>query len=113
MRVAEVVEALSLTVRTAHEKLGREVTGGYASDLLSRVVARAKPGNLWVTIQVHANVVAVAVLTDLAGVIITEDAEPDDETLLKGEREGIPLLTTPLTTFEVVARLAELGVRWA
>lgn len=111
MTVSEVVQSLSLTIRTAPEKLSREVTGGYACDLLSRVVARARPGNLWVTVQVHANVVAVAVLADLAAVIITEGAEPDQETLLKGEKESVPLLTTPLTTFEVVTRLSELGVR--
>lgn len=111
MTVSEVVQALSLTIHTAPEKLSREVTGGYASDLLSRVVARAQPGNLWVTVQVHANVVAVAVLTDLAAVIIAEGAEPDQETVLKAESEGIPLLSTSFSTFEVVARLSELGVR--
>lgn len=110
MTLETIVRELALEVRTAPGKLGREVTGGYASDLLSCVMAKAQPGNLWVTLQSHPNIVAVASLLNLAGIVVTEGATPDSATLSKAEEEGIPILTTPLTTYTVVGRLFALGI---
>ena len=67
-KLREIVTAVGLTVRTAPQRLDAEVTGGYASDLLSCVLAKAQQGNLWVTLQAHPNIVAVASLLDLAGI---------------------------------------------
>ena len=111
MKLEDLCRTLSLEVRTAEGKIKREVTGGYASDLLSCVMAKAQAGNVWVTLQAHPNIVAVASLLNLTGVIITEGIIPDEATVTKAEEEGVPLLTTPLTTFTVVSKLAELGVR--
>ena len=110
MTLEELSRKLSLEVRTAAEKLSTEVTGGYAADLLSCAMAKAQEGNVWVTLQSHPNIVAVASLLNLAGVIITEGMTPDATTVEKAEKEGIPILTTELTTFTVVGRLFELGV---
>jgi len=106
----EIANELTLTVRTAPDKLDVEVTGGYASDLLSRVMAKAKKGNLWVTIQAHPNIVAVASLLELAGIIVAEDVELDPVTIEKANEEGIPILTTEYCTFAIVSKLAQLGV---
>ncbi len=111
MNLREIAERLSLEVCAGEEKLDTEVTGGYASDLLSYVMARAKEGNVWVTMQSHINVVAVAGLVNLAGVIITEGTKPEPATLEKANQEGIPLLATRLTTYVAAGRLYELGVR--
>jgi len=110
MKLEDICCGLSLEVKTAAGKLDREVTGGYASDLLSCVMAKAQAGNVWITLQGHPNVVAVASLLNLAGVIITEGIVPDGATLAKAEEEGIPLLATPLTTFTVVGKLSALGI---
>ena len=110
MNLAEICRELSLEVRTGAGRLEREVTGGYASDLLSCVMARAQAGNIWVTLQAHPNIVAVASLLNLAGVIITEGVVPDETTVSKAEEEGVVLLLTPLTTFAVVGKLARMGI---
>ena len=110
MKLEELCRQLQLEVRAAPGKLDTEVTGGYASDLLSCVMAKAQTGNVWVTLQSHPNIVAVASLINLAGVIITEAMIPDPVTIEKAEEEGIPILTTDLTTFTVVGRLSNLGV---
>ncbi|MCL6432153.1 MAG: serine kinase [Anaerolineae bacterium] len=110
MTVEDVVRATGLTVITGEAALQREVTGGYASDLLSCVMARARKGNLWVTLQAHTNVVAVASLLELAAVIITEGTQADEAARGKAEAEEVVLLSSPETTFAVVARLAALGV---
>ncbi len=111
MTLKEIAHRLSLQIRAGETELGREVTGGYASDLLSCVMARARRGNIWVTLQAHPNIVAVAVLLELAGIIITEGVEPEPATLQRAQVEHIPILTTVRTTFTVVSELAQLGVK--
>ena len=110
MTVRELAAALDLSTLTGQGHLDREVTGGYASDLLSCVMAGARAGDVWVTLQGHANVVAVASLLSLAAVVITEGVRPDAATLERAEAEGVVLLSSPRTTFAVVSELARQGV---
>jgi predicted transcriptional regulator len=113
LTVEQVVAALGLEVVAGADRLSGEVTGGYASDLLSCVMAGAKAGNVWVTLQAHPNVIAVAELLDLAGVIITEGMHPDAESLSRAREKDIPTLLTHDSTFTVVGKLALLGVSGA
>jgi hypothetical protein len=113
MKLREVFNSLNLKVACASDALDQEVTGGYASDLLSCVMARAQAGNVWVTLQTHTNIVAVASLLGLAGIIVTEVTKVtklEAATIEKAEEKHIPILTTPLTTFTVVSKLAALGI---
>ena len=111
MVVNDIVRALNLQVVAGAGTLSREITGGYSADLLSCVMARAKTGNVWVTLQAHPNVLAVAVLLEMAAVIISEGAPIPDELKAKADAEGIALLATSHTTFWVVSELARLGVQ--
>jgi hypothetical protein len=110
MKLTQLVEELALTVEAAQGGLIKEVRGGYAGDLLSDVMANSQEGDVWVTIQGHPNIVAIATLRDLAGVILANGRKPDAETVQRAEEEGIPLLCTPLPTYEVVGRLSGLGI---
>jgi len=111
MNLDEIIRALDLTPLTEPKDFSEVVpSGGYTSDLLSCVMAGAKNKNLWVTLQAHANIVAVAALLDLSAVIITEGAQPDPVTLAKANEEGITLLSTPKASYEIVGKLWELGL---
>jgi len=81
MKLEEINRQLTLETRTRIAKLSVEVTGGYASDLLSCVMAKARAGNVWITLQSHPNIVAVASLLNLAGIIITEGMTPEATTI--------------------------------
>jgi predicted transcriptional regulator len=111
MKVSQIVDALSLSVKAGRRGLDVEVTGGYAADLLSCAMAGASSGNLWVTLQGHLNVVAVATLNELAGIIVTEGKPISPDALAKADDEGIPILTTSMSTFEVAGKLWEMGVK--
>jgi len=111
MKLHQIAKKLALTVKAGETGLDAEVTGGYAGDLLSCAMAGARQGNVWVTLQGHLNIVAIASLDELAGIIVTENKPVAQDTLAKAEEEGLPILATPLTTFEVVGRLWEMGVR--
>jgi len=110
MLASELVSVLQAEIAAGANKLDREVSGGYASDLLSCVMASARPGNVWVTLQAHMNVIAVAVLLDLSAVVITEGVRPDAEVLARAEEKGIPVLLYPHGTFTAVALLAQAGI---
>ena len=111
MKLQEIVNRLSLDVKTSPIDLNREVTGGYVSDLLSDVIGNAKEGFVWITLQVHINVIAVASLKGLSGIILVNNRVPDEDTLEKALAENIPVLTSSLPAFELVGRLYDLGLR--
>lgn len=111
MTLKEVVKRLDLAVLAGNDALGSEVSGGYASDMLSDVLTHAGNGYVWITMQIHPNILAVASSKDLAGIIIVHNRRPEAETLKKAEQKKIPILMSPLSTYTVAGRLYELGVK--
>jgi len=107
----EIIKTLNLEAVSSARLGDPSVVGGYAADLLSCAMKGAKKDYVWVTLQSHLNVVAVASLLNLAGVIITEGNRPDQETIARAEKEGVILLVTPKTTYTVVGELTLMGVR--
>jgi hypothetical protein len=85
-----------------------EIRGGYAGDLLSDVMANSQQGNVWVTRQVHLNIVAVASLKEHAGIVIVQGANPEKDTIDKATREGIPIMVSDLPEFELVGKIYQL-----
>ena len=111
MTLGDLVEALALEVRAGSDQMSRVVEGGYVSDLLSDVIAGSKEGDLWITLQLHQNIVAVAFLNNLAGVVIVGGREPEQETLEKAEEQGVTILVSGLPAYEVAGRLYQMGIR--
>ncbi|MPM70373.1 hypothetical protein SDC9_117328 [bioreactor metagenome] len=101
---------LQLEIVTGSGRLDREISGGYVSDLLSNVMGQARSGTVWVTMQAHQNVVAVASLLDLAAVIVAGGVEPDHQTVTKAQVENIVILKTMLPAYEVTGRLYSMGI---
>jgi len=110
MTVREITQTLGLSVASAAEKSGQEVTGAYCGDLLSDVIAHSQQGQVWITIQVHVNVVAVAVLKELAAIIIVNGRTPAADTLARAVEEKVVILTSNLSAYEVSGKLHALGV---
>ena len=108
MKVREIVEKLSLKVFSNSEGLEREVSGGYTSDLLSDVMGNINEGDIWITLQSHKNIMAVASLKDIAAVILVKGIEPEEGTLNQSNIEGIPLLGADDEAFEVSGKLYKL-----
>ena len=103
-----IVKFLNLKVFCGFDKLQTEVLNGYTGDLLSDVMANSKEGDLWITRQVHQNIIAVASLKEHAGIILVQGAEPAKETLAKAIAENIPVMGTDLSGFEIVGKLYHL-----
>jgi serine kinase of HPr protein (carbohydrate metabolism regulator) len=108
MTVQQLVETLHLKVFSGAKGLDRTISGGYVSDLLSDVMGTAQESQVWITLQTHKNVMAIASLKDLAAVILVKGLQPDADTLAQSEEEGIPILGTTEQTFEMSGKLHNL-----
>ncbi len=107
IKLRDILEKLPLSI-SVHGNQEKEVTGCYISDLLSDVMANSKDGQVWITLQTHPNIVAVAVIKNLSGIIMTNNRIPEPDTKNKAEAENITILTTPHTTFEIAGLLYNL-----
>ncbi|MDI3509007.1 MAG: hypothetical protein PWP55_1199 [Clostridiales bacterium] len=110
MTVGQLAEKLNMDIIAGTGALNKEIEGCYCCDLLSWVMAHARPGNVWVTVQTHANVVAVAILADISCIIIPESIVVDKDTIARAEQHNIPVLSSPLSTYAIAGRLHDLGV---
>lgn len=110
MTLNEIATKLSLKVQTAPHKLDREVTGSQVSDQIGVVLARATCGQIWVTTKASPNIVPLAMLADLAGVIVAGGMPLERSTLEKAGKICIPLLTTDLSAAQVAGELSKLGI---
>ncbi|OHD66414.1 MAG: serine kinase [Spirochaetes bacterium RBG_13_51_14] len=111
MKLRELIELYNLELKSTAESLDADVTRAYAGDILSDVMAHATEGSLWITLQTHANIVPVALLKSLAGIVLVNGGQPENDTLAKANNEKVPILTTRLTAFEIIGRLYKLGIR--
>jgi len=108
MTIKEITEALKFTVYAEGDGLGANVTGGYVSDLLSDVMGHSKEGELWVTLQSHMNVVAIASLKELSAIVLVKGIVPGADVIRKAIEEGIPLLGTDSGTFDTAGKLFKI-----
>jgi hypothetical protein len=108
--LARELELRDLTPEIA-DRRDADVVRGHASDMLSDVLANAPSGGVLVTIQVHLNVIAVAVHADLAAVVFAAGRTPPDDVRARALEEKLPLYSSPDAAFDVVGKLYALGVR--
>lgn len=106
MTVTKLAETMGLRVFTMPDP-DREVSGGYVGDLLSWVMGRAQSGEAWITIMSNQNVAAVAALSDVACVILTEGVQPDPDLMKKAEAQGINLLGAAESSFATAVALSK------
>jgi hypothetical protein len=113
MKLKDLAEKLGWELKTRNVSIEAEVKTGYASDLLSDVLANSIEGDLWVTRQSHLNIVAIAVMRDLSGILLANGVTPDPDTIEKATEKMVPIFRTPLPTFEVVGKLYQMGISGA
>jgi hypothetical protein len=108
LNIDTIVKAFDLKVRCAEESLTNVVNGGYTGDLLSDVMANSREGDIWITRQVHQNIIAVASLKEHAGIILVNSCEPNPDTLEKAIKEKIPIMVSDLSAFDLIGKIYKL-----
>lgn len=107
MTIQELADACGWQLLAGEEGTDAQVDGCYIGDLLSWVMARALSGNVWLTVMGNINAVAVAALTDVAGVVLAENAALDKEAEARANLQGIPIYTCPENLYETALKVAE------
>jgi len=105
MNIEIIAKELNLKIMSASDKVKNNVSGGFTGDLLSDVMANSHEGDIWITRQVHQNIVAVATLKEHAGIILVNSCEPAKDTLEKAIHENLPILVSTLSAFELTGRI--------
>lgn len=108
MKVKDIMNELGMNVFSGEKGLENEIAGGYTSDLLSDVMGHSNQGDIWITLQTHKNVMAIASLKDLAAVVLVKGHKPEPDTILKSDEENIPILGTDLQAFEITGKIYQL-----
>ena len=107
MKIKDLAEKLNLKVLTPYDA-DREISGCYSGDLLSWVMSRAKEGDVWLTVMGNINAVAVAVLTDCACIVLTENASLDEQAKDKAELQGVCILQSEKNAYELSVEISKL-----
>ena len=107
MDVKELVEKLDLRVLCG-EDLERKVSGCYCGDLLSWVMSRANEGDIWLTVMGNINSVGVAVLADVACIVLTENAALDSDALNRAKQNDVIILQTDKNSYQMAAAISKL-----
>lgn len=110
LTVENLVNDFGFKLLAGEAGLKNEINGVYIGDLLSWVMGRAEEGNAWLTIQGHVNIVAVALLTSVSCIIVCEGSEVDAESILKSNKEEIPLLSTDLKMYDAAKIFIQAGI---
>jgi predicted transcriptional regulator len=107
MTTKDLIDTIGLRPLSTFEH--REVKGVFVSDMLSDVMAGAKSGNLWLTVQTHKSIVPAANLVDIAAIIVTGGKEVPQDTIDIASKYNIAIMVSDLPTFELVGKLYALG----
>jgi len=110
VKVSDLAEKLALKPVAGEKGMDRTVKKGYCGDLLSEVMANAPEGSVWLTVQSHQNIVAVAVLKEMAAIIMTSEISPDPDTCEKADEENIPIFMWPESSFDLAVLIQKAGV---
>jgi hypothetical protein len=105
IKIGQMISEFGWEVYSGKDRLDVPVTGAYASDLLSDVMGKSAAGEVWITMQTHRNIVAVAALKEHTAILVVNGGRPDAETLESAEREGVVILGTTESAFVTCGRL--------
>ena len=109
MTVKQLQEKLELKFLCGEEIAEeRNVEGCYCGDLLSWVMSRAKENDIWLTVMGNINSIGVAVLADVACIVLTENASLDEDAKKRALENDVIILTTSKNSYQVAAEISKL-----
>lgn len=111
MKVRDIVEIFGLKVFSGERGLGKEVSHGYTSDLLSDVIGYAQKDSIWITLHTNKNIMAVAVHKELSAIILVKNFEPEQDTMDISNEEGLPILGTSEEAFNISGKIYQIMER--
>lgn len=108
MLISDFAEQMEMAVLAGTAGLEKEISGIYVCDLLSWVMSKAGKGDAWITVLNNLNVVAVAVLAEVACVIVPEGITVGEATLNRADAEGVVFLGSKMNAYEICCKAQKL-----
>ncbi|MDD4663783.1 MAG: AraC family transcriptional regulator [Caldisericia bacterium] len=105
MTIQQLIERLPLQLLTTQLDINGSFHDVYTSDLLSAALAKVTEDHVWITVQVHQNILGVASIKQAAAIILSESLMPDKDLVSKAQEKGIVILLSPYTSFETSGML--------
>ena len=89
--------------------LGSQKTfeGCYCGDFLSNVISKAPSGSAWLTVMNNINVAGVALLAEVALIVLCEGVSPADDMLEKCKLNDINVISTKKDVYNAVRAILE------
>lgn len=107
MTVKELAQRLEMKILCEGD-MQKPCTGCYSGDLLSWVMSRARENDIWLTVMGNVNSVAVAVLTDCACIVLTENSALDSDAQLRALQQGVTVLQSEKNAYELSVLISQL-----
>lgn len=109
MNIDELITKIDGKLLTQNKE-NIKIENVYICDLLSWVMSHAQKGDAWITVLTNVNVPAVAMMTDVACVIIPEGIQVEELTLKKANENKIIMISSQYSAFEICKKIIESGV---
>jgi predicted transcriptional regulator len=106
----DVKDILEAEVFVGQDQLKKEIKTAFSADLMSDVLAFAKPESLLLTGLTNPQVVRTADILDISAIIMVRGKRPSEETMKLAEQLKIPILSTKYILFETSGRLHRSGI---
>ena len=111
MLLSEIKNLLGCRSLTSENLLDKEIEFCLGADLMSDVLRFARIGSLLLTGITNKQVLQVAEIMDLKGIIFVRGKEPEKSIITEAEKRKLPLMTTDKLLFDTCGILYTNGLR--
>jgi hypothetical protein len=111
MKLSKIKDLLKCNWYSSEELLKKDIQYCFAADLMSDVLRYGRIGSLLLTGLTSNQILQVAEILDLSGIIFVRGKKPDENIISTAESRKIPLLSTNLLLFDSCGILYANGLR--
>lgn len=110
MKLRKIKEVLAADVICGHERLDEDVRTVSSADLMSDVLAFARPDSLLLTGLTNSQVVRTAEMSDITAICFVRGKKPQGDVIELARDKEIPLLTTKFSMYVSSGKLYKEGL---
>lgn len=110
MKLKKIIEILEAKIIYGDEHLEKEVETVAAADLMSDVLAFAKPDSLLLTGLTNSQVIRTAEMSDITAICFVRGKRPSAEVIELAKNKEIPIFTTKFSMYISCGKLYKEGI---
>lgn len=111
MNISDIIKTANAKILTKNTKENFDIKFGFASDLMSDVLAFASHESLLITGLNNTQVIRTAEMMDIPAILFVRGKKPNSEVLDLASETSITILMTDLTMFSTCGILYQMGLK--